>query len=75
MIIEIKDLPNQKIKKIHVDIEFDDSDNVSVLSDISPEIKIPDSNKKSTKKESVINKDDELREKKEIPDEMKDMEF
>ena len=85
MIIEIKNLPNgQKIKHVHIDIDFDDNGNVSeervsVNNDIqqSNEFK---KNEQFTNLEPHIHESKEIqheeaRERMDIPPEMLDGEF
>ncbi len=84
MIIEIKGLPEgQKIKHINVDIEFDDSGEIESVN-VNPLTE--GSYKTNAKEQSVTNlkpviqappatSQDTNREQKEIPNEMKNIEF
>lgn len=89
MIIEIKGLPEgQKIKHINVDVTFDDSGEVVVKTVMDPNVKKiekldlppmpkpePPRNMRRDHKEERPVIDIEKREVKDVPNEMKDMEF
>lgn len=76
MIIEIKGIPDQKIKNINFNIEFlDDSDEIVKISQSTKNIEkdeIKIQNIEQIKSDDI---DIDNREPKEIPKEMTDMEF
>ncbi len=87
MIIEIKGIPNQKIKRINFDIEFDDSINQNIsdannINDINTntnilpqtcEVNLP--SKEFKNETSPVIEDISERKPKEVPAEMLDAEF
>lgn len=85
MLIEIKDLPpGQKIKKISVDITFEDSGEIHCEQTVDTRDSAPVSDKQfipeppsppNPPESRIIKEDGKVREHKEIPPEMKDMEF
>lgn len=87
MIIEIKGIPNQKIKRINFDIEFDDSinqnisdtnniNNINTNTNIVPQTREVNLPPKEFKNEtSPIIEDISERKPKEVPAEMLDAEF
>lgn len=85
MIIEIKGIPNQKIKRINFDIEFDDGNinqNISDIDNINTnnnilsktcEVNLPP--KEFKNETTLIIEDISERKPKEVPAEMLDAEF